>query len=165
MSDAVAFSSMSTFYHVLGIPSTASTGDVKDAYRRCLLATHPDKVGDNSASSTLIARIQEAYTALCDPVRRAEYDAMLANSVKQQGFILTGDGLDTYTLDSFEESEYVWRRHCPRCQSRHSIELSEQALEQHGTPDGCGGYEVIVQCSSCSLWIKVLYEEGHSELE
>jgi len=42
--------------------------------------------------------------------------------------------------------------------------LKEADLEM-GTPDGLGGYQIMVPCLSCSLWITVLYEEEDEEEE
>lgn len=160
-------STASTHYAVLGVDPGASDAQIKSAYRERLLSTHPDKIGSKNISGDLVVRLKEAYKVLADAHTRAEYDITLNKTIQRQGYIPTGDGLDTYTLDDFaivETPEHtLWRLQCPRCQSPQSIELSQNALEEHGTSDGHGGYEIIVQCCDCSLWIKVEYEEEGTE--
>lgn len=152
-------------YAVLGVDPLASPADVKSAYHRLLLASHPDKTG--RADSGAVARIQAAYHAVSDPARRAAYDAELLEVCKKLGFLITGAGLDVHTLESFDMAEgprCVWTRDCPRCTARASFELLEEDLER-GTPDGLGGYQIMVSCQSCLLWITVQYEEEGSECE
>ena len=57
-------------YEVLGIPKTASSEDIKLAYRRLASQNHPDKGGDTAR----FQEIQGAYDILSDPVKRAELD-------------------------------------------------------------------------------------------
>lgn len=146
-------------YAVLGVDHLASAADIKAAYHRLLLAAHPDKTG--RADSGAVARLKAAYRAVGDPARRAAYDAELLEACKKLGFLITGAGLDVYTLESFDAAEgaqWVWTRDCPRCTARASFELTESDLDG-GTADGLGGYQIMVSCQSCSLWITVQYEE------
>ncbi|HMA46699.1 MAG TPA: DnaJ domain-containing protein, partial [Frankiaceae bacterium] len=57
-------------YDVLGVPTTASTTEVKAAYRRAVRRAHPDAGG----SAELFRRVEAAYDVLGDPRRRREYD-------------------------------------------------------------------------------------------
>lgn len=57
-------------YAVLGVPQTADRREIQRAYRTLARRTHPDFGGDESA----MARIDEAWHVLSDPVRRAAYD-------------------------------------------------------------------------------------------
>lgn len=155
-----------TYYEILGVDADATGPQIKTAYHRKLLTSHPDK---NSAASVespvMISAIKEAYRVLSDSQAREKYDEELKTTFKKQGFNITGAGLDIYTLESFRCSEDdipVWTRDCPRCSSENSIELNERDLEL-GTPDGLGGYQIMVPCQSCSLWITVLYEEEGEE--
>ncbi|KAF2460395.1 hypothetical protein BDY21DRAFT_335289 [Lineolata rhizophorae] len=64
-------------YAVLGLEHDASADQVKSAYRKAALKTHPDKVaGDEKEGAH--AKFQEvafAYAVLSDPRRRSRYDA------------------------------------------------------------------------------------------
>lgn len=61
---------MSDYYETLGISKSASTEEIKKAYRRLALKYHPDRGGDHGK----FTEINEAYQALSDPQKRASYD-------------------------------------------------------------------------------------------
>lgn len=58
------------YYSILGVSKTASQEEIKKAYRKLAMKHHPDRGGDAEIS----AKINEAYTVLGDPKKRAEYD-------------------------------------------------------------------------------------------
>lgn len=62
-------------YEVLGVAPTASSDEVRAAYRRLARQHHPDRGGP--AAEATMARINEAYRVVGDPGRRAVYDAAL----------------------------------------------------------------------------------------
>ena len=65
---------MSDFYVILGVAQTATTADIKRAYRRLARRYHPGiNPGDRSAEA-MFARIAEAYRTLVDPRLRQQYD-------------------------------------------------------------------------------------------
>ena len=59
------------YYSLLEIPKTATTEDIKKAYRKLAMKTHPDRNGGND---TEFKKIQEAYDTLSDPQKRQQYD-------------------------------------------------------------------------------------------
>jgi DnaJ-class molecular chaperone len=68
---------MTDFYSILGIPSSASPTEIKQAYRRLAMKWHPDRL-DSSASAAARSKfqsIQEAYDTLSSPTKRRSYDA------------------------------------------------------------------------------------------
>ncbi|KAL7267352.1 hypothetical protein RUND412_010066 [Rhizina undulata] len=62
------------YYEALGILPTASSDEIKNAYRRISLQCHPDKDLGNEDATQNFQKIQEAYDILSDPAKRAEYD-------------------------------------------------------------------------------------------
>ncbi|WP_432886068.1 DnaJ domain-containing protein [Kribbella sp. CA-245084] len=64
---------MSDHYEVLNVERTATTAEIKSAYRRLVRQVHPDQ-GGNAA---LFRLVQEAWTTLGDPAKRAAYDRTL----------------------------------------------------------------------------------------
>ena len=65
---------MNSHYATLGLPENATTADIKRAYRRLVLLTHPDRTSDFAAHRRFLA-VNEAYDVLSHPARRAAYDA------------------------------------------------------------------------------------------
>jgi len=64
---------MGDLYAVLGVRRTATSNEIKSAYRRLARKYHPDVNADPTAQSKF-AQINEAYHALIDPERRKTYD-------------------------------------------------------------------------------------------
>ena len=69
---------MRDLYADLRVKPTASTDEIKAAYRKLAHKTHPDRKGGSAAKFRII---QEAYETLSDPSRRSSYDF----SVPSQG--------------------------------------------------------------------------------
>jgi len=64
---------MTDHYSALGVPSSASTADIKTAFRRLAAHYHPDR----NASPDAPARfrlVQTAYEVLSDEAKRQAYD-------------------------------------------------------------------------------------------
>ncbi|KAL2193752.1 hypothetical protein P885DRAFT_63743 [Corynascus similis CBS 632.67] len=67
------------YYAILEVPETASTAQIRDAYKRAALKTHPDRVpADHPERAGRTRRFQlvnDAYYTLSDATRRRDYDA------------------------------------------------------------------------------------------
>lgn len=66
-------SSKRDFYEVLGVSRSASTDDIKKAYRRLARQYHPD-LNKEAEAETKFKEISEAYEVLSDSDKRAMYD-------------------------------------------------------------------------------------------
>lgn len=65
------------YYEVLGVPKTASTDDIKQAYRRLARQYHPDVAKENpKIAEEKFKEISEAYEVLADGERRGKYDQL-----------------------------------------------------------------------------------------
>src|SRR5262245_33990768 len=63
------------FYVILGLERSASSADVKRAYRRLARKYHPDINPGDRAAERVFRQISEAYATLVDPDRRRQYDS------------------------------------------------------------------------------------------
>ncbi|ETS78014.1 hypothetical protein PFICI_10076 [Pestalotiopsis fici W106-1] len=100
-------------YELLGIDREATAEQIKSAYRKQALRTHPDKIsGSDAEKEAAKEKFQEvalAYAVLSDPTRRKRYDA-------------TGDTSETLSSSDFSWAEFYAE------QFRESI--SEEAIKK-----------------------------------
>ncbi|CAG10690.1 unnamed protein product, partial [Tetraodon nigroviridis] len=65
-------------YGLLGIESTATTKEIKKAYRLKALKCHPDKNPDNPKAAELFHQLSQALEVLTDAAAKAAYDKICA---------------------------------------------------------------------------------------
>lgn len=65
-------------YGLLGIESTATTKEIKKAYRQKALTCHPDKNPDNPKAAELFHQLSQALEVLTDAAAKAAYDKICA---------------------------------------------------------------------------------------
>lgn len=63
------------YYEVLGVPRDADTQQIKKAYRKLAREHHPDVNNNDPDCEEKFKEATEAYEVLCDPEKRAVYDA------------------------------------------------------------------------------------------
>lgn len=66
---------METFYDILGVNDTATQDEIKKAYRKKAIESHPDKGGNEDT----FKKISEAYDTLGDEQKRKDYDIKRTN--------------------------------------------------------------------------------------
>lgn len=74
-----------TYYEVLGVATSATHDELRDAYRAQALAQHPDRKASDDPDAAAEAELRmsvvnAAWQVLGDPVSRAAYDAELARA-------------------------------------------------------------------------------------
>ncbi|KAI1645477.1 DnaJ-domain-containing protein [Daldinia loculata] len=88
------------YYKILEISESSTTQQIRDAYKRAALKTHPDRVPSNSPERPVRTRkfqlVNDAYYTLSDTTRRREYDA------QRRRF---GGGRSTYTYEEADDPE------------------------------------------------------------
>lgn len=88
------------YYEILGVDNSATSGDIRKAYRKLALRWHPDKNPDNSEEAAeKFSKISDAYEVLSDPTKRRKYD--------QQGERRTGSR-SQYPSFEFRDPEVIF---------------------------------------------------------
>ena len=65
-------------YDILGVSKTATSSEIKKAYKSLVKKYHPDVFeGNKDLAESKIKEINDAYDTLSDPVLREEYDRSL----------------------------------------------------------------------------------------
>lgn len=62
------------YYKILGVPKTATTDDIKNAYRKLARKHHPDLNPNDPTAVKTFQQINEANEVLSDPEKRKKYD-------------------------------------------------------------------------------------------
>ena len=66
---------MKDYYYILGVNKTATSDEIKKAYRKLSMKFHPDKNQGDSFFEERFKEIQEAYEGLADSIKRSAYNA------------------------------------------------------------------------------------------
>ncbi len=67
------------YYKILGVEKTATTDEIKKAYRKLAMKYHPDRNPDDKAAEEKFKEITEANEVLSDPDKRKKYDTLGSN--------------------------------------------------------------------------------------
>jgi molecular chaperone DnaJ len=93
------------YYETLGVAKTATSDDLKKAYRKLAMSHHPDRNPDDQAAELKFKEVSEAYEILRDEQKRAAYDRYGHAAFEQGGG--GGGGFDfgfgTGFADIFDE--------------------------------------------------------------
>jgi molecular chaperone DnaJ len=71
---------LENLYNILGVSPTASSDDIKKAYRSLAMRHHPDRNAHPGAENRFNA-IKTAYELLSDPKKRTQYNQSLNNRI------------------------------------------------------------------------------------
>jgi curved DNA-binding protein CbpA len=74
---------MTSHYRTLGLEPSATTEQIKSAWRQLSLARHPDRNAWDPTATDRYRRIREARDCLLDPTTRASHDAELRRAATQ----------------------------------------------------------------------------------
>ncbi|XP_036995548.2 dnaJ homolog subfamily B member 8 [Artibeus jamaicensis] len=101
---------MANYYEVLGVQSSASSEDIKKAYRKLALRWHPDKNPDNKEEAEKkFKQVSEAYEVLSDSRKRSVYDRAGCNSWVAGGGASTPYNSPFDTGYTFRNPEDIFR--------------------------------------------------------
>ncbi|OLP16428.1 molecular chaperone DnaJ [Leptolyngbya sp. 'hensonii'] len=95
------------YYAVLQVNKTASTDDIKKAFRKLARQYHPDVNNNNREAEARFKEINEAYEVLSDPEKRQKYDQFgrYWKQADQAGAAGWG-GAPSSGFDNFEFGQY-----------------------------------------------------------
>ncbi|KAF3916887.1 hypothetical protein ABW20_dc0110669 [Dactylellina cionopaga] len=93
-------------YEVLSIDKSATNAEIRSAYRKLALKTHPDKAApeEKATAHTEFQRIAFAYAVLSDEKRRARYD----RTGRTDEGVLNGDDVDDESFDWESFYKEMW---------------------------------------------------------
>lgn len=95
---------MIDYYGTLGVDRNASEAEIKKAFRKLALKYHPDRNAGDSSAEEKFKQINEAYSCLNDPEKKANYDAYGSTEGPGPGFSgFGGFGTSTNFGDIFED--------------------------------------------------------------
>jgi DnaJ-class molecular chaperone len=101
---------MKNLYDILGVPSIATDGEIKSAYRKLAVRFHPDKTGGDEKKSARFREVCGAYAILGSAERRIQYDKEQSASPQNVSIFgplfdefvnkVKADGVDLGNIDS-----------------------------------------------------------------
>ncbi|MBN1592533.1 MAG: molecular chaperone DnaJ [Candidatus Coatesbacteria bacterium] len=92
------------YYEILGVSRTASTDELKKAYRQLALKYHPDRCPDDPEAEDRFKEASEAYEVLCNSEKRSIYDRYGHAGLQNSGYRGFTDASDIFSSfsDIFE---------------------------------------------------------------
>ncbi|MBF0538778.1 MAG: molecular chaperone DnaJ [Nitrospirae bacterium] len=174
---------MKDYYELLGVGKDATPDELKKAFRQMALKYHPDRNSGDKASEEKFKEINEAYSCLSDPNKRANYDRFGTADGAGAGMDFGGfssqftDIFDDFFGDIFRGSSGQQRRQRATRGSdmRYDLELSLKeaafgvdktiTIPRHELCQACSGTGSVdgkkpVTCTACNGAGQVRFQQG-----
>ncbi|BGO96460.1 hypothetical protein RTG_02175 [Rhodotorula toruloides ATCC 204091] len=98
------------YYALLGIDSTATSGEIRKAYRQRSLKVHPDRNPDDPQAAALFHELSIAVDVLSDPSKRSTFDSLLAARNARKARFAALDNKRKAMAEELERSERESKR-------------------------------------------------------
>lgn len=136
------------YYKILGVERSATTEEIKKAFRRVARETHPDANPDDPTAEARFKQAAEAYEVLSDPSRRQRYDR--GDTIDLSDLFAGVGGLDDLIRSVFGDSGLFGSRpyRPPRGRDvlvRASVTLEEAAFGTEAEVE----YSALSTCEVC----------------
>ncbi len=105
---AVSAYAIDDYYRILGVSPSASSEEIKKAYRARAMKYHPDRNGGSVTSTKIFQKINEANDILSDPVKKAKYDSLIKVKVHSKA-TAASPRTATPTTPQGEVKKYQWQ--------------------------------------------------------
>lgn len=128
---------MENFYQILDVPETATQEEIKKAYRKKAIESHPDKGGDEE----VFKKISEAYDVLGNEGKRREYD-----NNKNNPF----GGFDGDPFNMFHDFFNNVNQNKPRKAPDKVVELNIGTLDSYIGKNIDINYNRKINCNPCN---------------
>lgn len=136
------------YYEILGVDRSASTEEIKKAFRRVARETHPDANPDDPESEARFKLAAEAYEVLSNPERRQRYDR--GDTIDLSDLFRGAGGLDDLLRSVFGDSGMFGGRPYRPPRGRDVLVRTRVSLEEaaFGT-EAAVEYEAATSCPTC----------------
>lgn len=125
-----------THYEILGIRKTATTDEIKNAYKKLVKKYHPDVyVGDKTFAEKKIKEINEAYDVLSDPEQKKDYDDLINPQTTTSYSPPDYSGYTYNPGDSFYSKTRTSKRKADAQGSKYSYENYKKTYNSQGSYD------------------------------
>ncbi|XP_014216573.1 dnaJ homolog subfamily C member 24 [Copidosoma floridanum] len=131
-------------YQVLGCTSESSFEELKEAYRRKVLESHPDKSSNAKETVGTFREVKTAWETLKDPELRKKYDLKYREACLEAETALVHARLTPLELEETEEQDILsYPCRCGNSYLVHKTELEEINCIVH------------VPCQDCTFVIAI----------
>lgn len=136
------------YYTILGVDRSASTEEIKKAFRKVARETHPDANPHDAEAEAKFKKAAEAYEVLSDPERRRRYDR--GDTIDLSDLFGGIGSLDDLLRSVFGESGLFRERPYRAPRGRDVLVRTSISLEQAATgTEAEVEYRTLTGCEAC----------------
>jgi molecular chaperone DnaJ len=148
--------SQKSYYEILGVPTSASQGEIKKAYRKLAMKYHPDRHQGDEKAKEKFQEVQHAYDILGDADKRTSYDRYGTQAEQMNGADSgfsgfhsgSAEGFESFFEDLFQQSAGTrGAEGAVGSDIKLSVSVTLQELYVGVSKDI--QYEALVACSAC----------------